>query len=91
VLKQIKISTMKRFKIEFPINGQEVELYAEPMDFNHRMYSLERGLNDPHPLLIEHSEVGWKVTSQDDWNLTPDAVNELGKLLEREYHFRPQE
>jgi hypothetical protein len=82
---------MKRFKVEFPINGQEVELYAEPMDLNHRMYSLERGLNDPHPLLIENTESGWKITSQDDWELTPHAVNELGNLLQREYHLRPQE
>ena len=85
------MSTMKRFKIEFPVNGEEVELYAEPMDLNHRMYSLERNLNDPRPLLIENTESGWKVTSQDNWSLTPEAVNELGNLLEREYQFRPQE
>lgn len=82
---------MKRFKIEYVINGEPVELYAEPMDLNHRMYSLERQLMDPHPLLIEHFAEAWKVTSQDDWSLSPDAVNELGELLEREYPNRPQE
>ncbi|WP_207421012.1 hypothetical protein [Desertivirga brevis] len=85
------MSTLKRFKINFPVNGEDQELYAEPMDLNHRMYSLERKLMDPHPLLIEHTEGGWKVTSQDDWNLSPQDVNELGNFLEREYHVRPQE
>ncbi|MGV3508461.1 MAG: hypothetical protein ACO1N7_04165 [Sphingobacteriaceae bacterium] len=82
---------MKRFKIDYLINGESVELYAEPMDEHHRMYSLERKLMDPHPLLIEHFENGWKVTSQDNWNLSDDEVNDLGNLLEREYPNRPQE
>ncbi|WP_207534292.1 hypothetical protein [Desertivirga arenae] len=85
------MSTLKRFKINFPVNGEDQELFAEPMDLNHRMYSLERKLMDPHPLLIENTESGWKVTSQDDWNLSPQEVNELGNFLEREYHIRPQE
>jgi hypothetical protein len=82
---------MKRFKIEFPINGEPLELYAEPMDEHHRMYSLERQLMDPHPLLIERSEQGWKVTSQDNWGLDEQAVTELGNLLESEYEHRPQQ
>ena len=82
---------MKRFKIDYLINGESVELYAEPMDEHHRMYSLERKLMDPHPLLIEHLESGWKVTSQDNWNLSDDEVNDLGNLLEKEYPNRPQE
>ena len=82
---------MKRFKIDFTVNGEALELYAEPMDEKHRMYSLERKLMDPHPLLIEHSSEGWKVTSQDGWNLSAGEVNTLGDLLEREYDQRPQE
>ena len=82
---------MKRFKIDYPINGKNTELYAEPMDEHHRMYSLERKLMDPHPLLIEHIEDGWKVTSQDNWGLSRDEVSRLGDLLEREYPTRPQE
>lgn len=82
---------MKRFKIDFPLNGENTELYAEPMDEHHRMYSLERKLMDPHPLLIEHFEGGWKVTSQDNWNLNSEDVNNLGNLLEREYPQHPQE
>jgi hypothetical protein len=82
---------MKRFKIEYTINGEEVELYAEPMDEHHRMYSLERKLMDPHPLLIEHVEGAWIVKSQDSWNLSNDEVTRLGDLLESEYDSRPQE
>ena len=82
---------MKRIKIEFPIQGKELELYAEPMDLNHRMYSLERGDNDPHPLLIEHDHTKWIVRSQDNWSLTDEEVTQLGDLLEREYPNRPQE
>ncbi|WP_207425497.1 hypothetical protein [Pedobacter sp. SYSU D00535] len=82
---------MKRFKIEYSINGEQVELYAEPMDMHHRMYSLERQLMDPHPLLIEHTNSGWVVKSQDNWMLSPEEVNNLGELLEREYPNRPQE
>ncbi|WP_256010467.1 hypothetical protein [Desertivirga xinjiangensis] len=82
---------MKRIKIEYPVNGANVELYAEPMDLNHRMYSLERGLMDPHPLLIEHNEYGWKVKSQDDWSLSAEEINNLGELLVKEYPNRPQE
>ncbi len=82
---------MKRFKIEYTINGKEVELYAEPMDMHHRMYSLERQLMDPHPLLIEHTGTSWQVCSQDNWGLAPDEVSKLGDLLEREYEHRPQE
>jgi hypothetical protein len=82
---------MKRFKVEYQINGENVELYAEPMDLHHRMYSLERKLMDPHPLLIEHVETGWTVTSQDNWGLSEKEVTDLGNLLEKEYSSRPQE
>lgn len=82
---------MKRFKIDYTINGELCSLYAEPMDEKHRMYSLERKLMDPHPLLIEQFDDGWKVISQDNWNLTSEDVNKLGNLLEREYDSRPQE
>jgi hypothetical protein len=82
---------MKRFKINFQIKGENLELYAEPMDLNHRMYSLERMLMDPHPLLIEQDGNGWKVTSQDNWGLEPEEVTTLGDYLEREYPSRPQE
>ena len=82
---------MKRFKIDFPLNGENAELYAEPMDEHHRMYSLERKLMDPHPLLIEHQGESWKVTSQDDWSLSDEEINKLGNLLEKEYPTRPQE
>ena len=82
---------MKRFKIEYPVNGEQAELYAEPMDSHHRMYSLERKLMDPHPLLIEHSDGRWRVKSQDDWGFSEEDVNKLGDLLEREYPNRPQE
>jgi len=81
---------MKRVKIEYPINGENVELYVEPMDPNHRMYSFERDSNDPHPLLIEHSETGWTLKSQDSWGLTAEDLNILGKLLEREYENMPR-
>lgn len=82
---------MKRFKIGYTINGEQKELYAEPMDLKHRMYSVERELMDPHPLLIERGEDGWSVKSQDDWNLSREEVDDLGNLLEREYDSRPQE
>ena len=82
---------MKRFKVEYSINGEELELYAEPMDEHHRMYSLERTLMDPHALLIEHDERGWHVTSQDNWGLSSEEVNKLGDFLEKEYPNRPQE
>ena len=82
---------MKRFKIDYTVNGEVLTLYAEPMDEHHRMYSLERKLMDPHPLLIEYFEDGWKVTSQDNWGLSPSEVDDLGKLLEKEYPNRPQE
>lgn len=82
---------MKRFKIDYTINGELCSLYVEPMDEKHRMYSLERKLMDPHPLLIEQFDDGWKVISQDNWNLTSEDVNKLGNLLEREYDSRPQE
>lgn len=81
---------MKRFKIPYTINGEKLELYAEPMDLHHRMYSLERHLVDPHPLLIEKQEDGsWKVKSQDNWSLSVQAVTDLGKTLEREYPHQP--
>ncbi|WP_423145940.1 hypothetical protein [Rubrolithibacter danxiaensis] len=81
---------MKRFTIKYPINGEETELYAEPMDMNHRMYSLERDLMDPHPLLIERKEEGgWKVKSQDNWSLSEEEISKLGDTLEREYPNRP--
>ena len=82
---------MKRFKVEYTINGKEVELYAEPMDMNHRMYSLERHLVDPDPLLIERTDAGWRVCSQDNWGLSDTEINNLGDMLEREYEHRPQE
>jgi hypothetical protein len=82
---------MKRFKVNYQIKGEDLELYAEPMDDNHRMYSLERQLMDPHPLLIERSENGWTVTSQDNWGLEPEEVTTLGDYLESEYPNRPQE
>jgi hypothetical protein len=82
---------MKRFKINYTIQGQDYELYAEPMDMQHRMYSLERELMDAHPLLIEHTSEGWRVKSQDDWGLAPEEVDRLGDLLEREYPNRPQQ
>jgi hypothetical protein len=83
---------MKRFKIQYSINGENQDLYAEPMDLNHRMYSLERQLMDPHPLLIEHCADGsWIVKSQDSWSLSDEEVNKLGETLEREYPNRPQE
>ena len=82
---------MKRFKIEYQINSEAVELYAESMDLHHRMFSLERKLMDPHPLLIEHIEDRWKVTSQDNWGLNEDEITNLGNLLEQEYDSRPQE
>ncbi|HEX8376341.1 MAG TPA: hypothetical protein VF602_00885 [Pedobacter sp.] len=82
---------MKRFKISYQIKGEDFELYAEPMDDNHRMYSLERQLMDPHPLLIEHDGNTWKVTSQDSWGLEPEEVTRLGDYLESEYPNRPQE
>lgn len=82
---------MKRFKIKFTIDGEEKELYAEPMDLNHRMYSLERGLMDPHPLLIEKKENGWFVKSQDNWKLSETEISDLGNYLEQEYDRRPQE
>jgi hypothetical protein len=82
---------MKRFKIDYPVKGEMMSLYAEPMDGQHRMYSLERTLMDPHPLLIEHSENGWEVKSQDNWGLDHQDVNKLGDLLEKEYPHRPQQ
>ena len=84
---------MKRFKVQYLINGENCELYAEPMDMNHRMYSLEReNLPDPHPLLIERQEDGsWKVKSQDNWSLNADEINKLGDLLDREYPTSPQQ
>ncbi|WP_374164653.1 hypothetical protein [Arcticibacter sp. MXS-1] len=82
---------MKRFKVSYSIKGQECELYAEPMDLNHRMYSVERQLMDPHPLLLEHGESGWFVKSQDDWGLAKEEVNALGQYLQSEYDSRPQE
>lgn len=81
---------MKRFKITYPINGEEVEIYAESMDMKNRMYSIERQLVDPHPLLIEKQENGtWKVKSQDKWSLTDGEINRLGDTLEREYPNQP--
>lgn len=81
---------MKRFKIPYTINGEKLELYAEPMDMNHRMYSLERHLVDAHPLLIEKQEDGrWKVKSQDNWGLNDEEVTHLGQTLEREYPNQP--
>ncbi|KAA8484979.1 hypothetical protein BDE36_2323 [Arcticibacter tournemirensis] len=82
---------MKRFKIQYTIKGEQIDLYAEPMDLNHRMYSLERKLMDPHPLLIEHGEHGWFVKSQDNWGLSKEDVNELGEYLERAYDQSPPE
>ncbi|RXF70446.1 hypothetical protein [Arcticibacter tournemirensis] len=82
---------MKRFKIQYTIKGEQIDLYAEPMDLNHRMYSLERKLMDPHPLLIERGEYGWFVKSQDNWGLSKEDVNELGEYLEREYDQSPPE
>lgn len=82
---------MKRFKIQYTINGEQLDLYAEPMDLKHRMYSVERKLMDPHPLLIENGEHGWFVKSQDDWGLSEEEVNKLGEYLEGQYDQRPQE
>lgn len=82
---------MKRFKIDYTINGEQFELYAEPLDEHHRMYSLERQLMDPHPLIIENFPEGWKVTTQDDWGLDSKAVDDLGNFLEKEYPNQPQQ
>lgn len=82
---------MKRFKINFTVKGEETDLLAEPMDLNNRMYSLERQLTDPHPLLIERGENDtWRLKSQDDWSLSEEDINELGRKLDREYESSPQ-
>jgi len=81
---------MKRFKIEYTVNGESVELFAEAMDLNHRMFSVERKDNDPHPLLIEHTGAGWSLKSQDDWRLSADDVSKLGELLEKGFHENPK-
>jgi hypothetical protein len=81
---------MKRFIVKYKLNGEEFELYAEPMDENHRMYSVERQLMDPHPILLERKEEGgWKVTSQDNWGLSDQDISNLGDFLEREYPHQP--
>lgn len=82
---------MKRIKLDYTINGKQEELYVEPMDQHHRMFSLERGLMDAHPLLIEHGDQGWRVKSQDDWSLSPEEVEKLALFIESEYPNRPQE
>lgn len=81
---------LKRFKIQYTINGENVDLLAEPMDMNHRMFSVERELMDPHPLLIEKKEnIGWVVKSQDNWSLSDDEVRNLGNKLELEFPNQP--
>ena len=83
---------MKRIKIPYQIKGENFELYAEPMDMNHRMYSVERELMDPHPLLIERqAENKWVVKSQDNWALSDDEVSKLGQTLDKVYPDQPQQ
>lgn len=83
---------LKRFKIQYTINGEQMDLYAEPMDMNHRMFSLERQLMDPHPLLIEKQDNGnWTIKSQDNWSLNPADVTKLGETLEKEFPDQPQQ
>jgi len=83
---------LKRFKIGYTINGEQLDLYAQPMDMNHRMFSLERQLMDPHPLLIEKQDNGsWIVKSQDNWSLEDDEVTKLGETLEKEFPNQPHQ
>jgi len=73
---------MKRFQINFPVNGQETPLFVEAMDDNHTRFSIERQENDPHPLLIELDKDDlWHIKSQDAWSLSDEEINNLGCLV----------
>jgi len=81
---------MKTFKIRYPINGEEIDIYAQLMDMKHRMYTIEREPVDPRPLLIERQDDGtWKVKSKDNWSMTNSEITKLGETLEREYPHHP--
>ena len=83
---------LKRFKIQYTINGETLDLLAESMDMNHRMFSVERQLMDPHPLLLEKKEDGtWTVKSQDSWSLSNEEISRLGDTLVQEFPNRPQQ